>query len=78
MELLVGIAIIAILAAFLLPALTRTKAQAVHWEATMPPPSLGTDRLPCIARKPVHGATRTARYFDMHVDKIKNTDWAPW
>jgi len=39
--------------------------------------SLGPDRTPYVAIKPVHGPTRTLLYFDMHVDKVKNSDWKP-
>ena len=50
----------------------------LDWEVTMNPTSLGVDRTPFVARKPVHGSTRTALYFDLHVDKIKNADWIKW
>jgi len=47
----------------------------MDWEATGDPTRLGTDRTPYVAIAPVHGATRSALFFDMHVDKIKNEDW---
>jgi prepilin-type N-terminal cleavage/methylation domain-containing protein len=50
----------------------------LDWEATVSPPSLGVDRTPYVARKPVHGETRTALYFDLHVGKIKVVDWLKW
>ena len=47
----------------------------MDWDATGDPTLLGTDRTPYVAISPVHGATRSALFFDMHVDKIKNEDW---
>ena len=47
-------------------------------EAPASAPSLGTDRTPYVIKRPVHGNTRTALYFDMHVGKIKNSDWVRW
>ena len=47
----------------------------LDWDATASPTSLGADRTPYVAIAPVHGATRTALYFDLHVDKIKTEDW---
>ena len=50
----------------------------LDWEAPGSATSLGTDRTPYVAKKPVHGTTRTALYFDMHVGKINNQDWVKW
>jgi prepilin-type N-terminal cleavage/methylation domain-containing protein len=50
----------------------------LDWEAPGSAPSLGTDRTPYVAKTPVHGSTRTALYFDMHVGKINNKDWVKW
>ncbi|HEX4342943.1 MAG TPA: prepilin-type N-terminal cleavage/methylation domain-containing protein [Verrucomicrobiae bacterium] len=47
----------------------------LDWDATVSPESLGSNRTPYVAMAPVHGATRTALFFDMHVDKIKNENW---
>jgi hypothetical protein len=46
-------------------------------EAVFSATSLGTDRTPYVALKPVHGTTRDLLYFDMHVGTIKNSDWVP-
>lgn len=50
----------------------------LDWEVPGSVPSLGSDRTPYVAKQPVHGDTRTALYFDMHVGKIKNQDWVKW
>ena len=50
----------------------------LDWEVPNSATSLGIDRTPYVARKPVHGETRTALYFDLHVGKIKNKDWVKW
>lgn len=50
----------------------------LDWEVPASAPSLGVDRTPYVARKPVHGDTRTALYFDLHIGKIKNADWVKW
>ncbi|HZI31351.1 MAG TPA: hypothetical protein VFF11_03360, partial [Candidatus Binatia bacterium] len=50
----------------------------LDWEVPGSAPSLGTDRTPYVAIKPVHGNTRTVLYFDMHVGKINNKDWVKW
>ena len=50
----------------------------LDWEVPGSAPSLGLDRTPYVAKRPVHGDTRTALYFDMHVGKIKNKDWIKW
>lgn len=50
----------------------------LDWEVPASPQSLGVDRTPFVAKKPVHGQTRTALYFDLHVAKIKNQDWVRW
>lgn len=50
----------------------------LDWEVTPNPTSLGADRAPFVAKKPVHGSTRTALYFDLHVGKIRNADWVKW
>ena len=50
----------------------------LDWEVPASAPSLGIDRTPYVAKTPVHGDTRTALYFDLHVGKIKNKDWIKW
>ncbi|TAL06713.1 MAG: prepilin-type N-terminal cleavage/methylation domain-containing protein [Verrucomicrobia bacterium] len=50
----------------------------LDWGVPNSATSLGLDRTPFVAKKPVHGATRTALYFDQHVGKIKNQDWVKW
>ena len=50
----------------------------LDWEVPASAQSLGLDRTPFVAKKPVHGDTRTALYFDLHVGKIKNKDWVRW
>jgi prepilin-type N-terminal cleavage/methylation domain-containing protein len=50
----------------------------LDWEVPGSAQSLGLDRTPFVAKKPVHGDTRTALYFDLHVGKIKNKDWVRW
>ncbi len=50
----------------------------LDWEVPASAPSLGLDRTPFVAKKPVHGDIRTALYFDLHVGKIKNKDWIRW
>jgi len=50
----------------------------LDWDVPASAPSLGLDRTPYVAKKPVHGDTRTALYFDMHLGKIKNKDWIKW
>ena len=50
----------------------------LDWEVPGDAKSLGIDRTPYVARKPVHGDTRIALYFDQHIGKIKNTDWVKW
>jgi prepilin-type N-terminal cleavage/methylation domain-containing protein/prepilin-type processing-associated H-X9-DG protein len=42
------------------------------------PPSLGPDRTPYVALKPVHGKVRNLLYFDSHVGTIRNADWEPF
>ena len=39
--------------------------------------SLGVDRTPYVALKPVHGQSRNLLYFDTHVGTIKNSEWEP-
>lgn len=50
----------------------------LDWEVPASAQSLGIDRTPYVAKKPVHGNTRTALYFDLHVGKIQNKDWVRW
>jgi prepilin-type N-terminal cleavage/methylation domain-containing protein len=50
----------------------------LDWDVPSSAPSLGVDRTPYVARKPVHGDSRTALFFDLHVGKIKNKDWVKW
>ena len=50
----------------------------LDWEVPGDAKSLGIDRTPYVAKKPVHGNTRTALYFDLHVGKIRNQDWVKW
>ena len=50
----------------------------LDWEVPASASSLGVDRTPFVAKRPVHGNTRSALFFDLHVDKIKNQDWVRW
>jgi prepilin-type N-terminal cleavage/methylation domain-containing protein len=50
----------------------------LDWDVPNSASSLGTDRTPYVAKRPVHGDTRNALYFDMHVGKIRNQDWIKW
>jgi len=50
----------------------------LDWEVPGSVDSLGVDRKPYIPQRPVHGNTRTALFFDLHVGKIKNQDWVKW
>jgi hypothetical protein len=47
-------------------------------EGVASPTSLGKDRTPYVALKPVHGSTRNLLYFDMHVATLKNSQWEPF
>ena len=47
-------------------------------EAVESATSLGTDREPFVALRPVHQTVRNLLYFDMHVGTIKNSDWEPF
>jgi prepilin-type N-terminal cleavage/methylation domain-containing protein len=67
-----------------LAAITAFKPLSEAWalgdldqDAVYSPTSLGTDRTPYVALKPVHGKTRTLLYFDMHVGTVKKSDWLP-